>query len=422
MTVRTRTSSILVAAIAAASLLALSAAPAAADFEAEGQDADELEAGEDYVRGELLVRFKDGISDKKERRFLRKYGKVEEDLDEAVDGLVLVDLSKGKSVEKIEEKLEDAKRVKYVEPNVKGETTAIPNDPLFGELYGLLNQGQAIEDVPGIPGADIAATTAWDTTIGSRNIVVGVYDTGVNPAHVDLAPNLAPGYDFENNRPQMADTDGHGTHVAGTIGAAGNDGIGVIGVSPLVTMVPMRSRFTADEFIQATAFAAEQGVRVFNGSFKFAGCPNAARNAIGHFKQMLFVFAAGNDSSNNDGPNPVCPASWPNNNIISVAATDNRDQLADFSNFGANRVDLAAPGKDIFSAAPAEPGYKYESGTSMASPHVAGAAALVLSIRPGLAPAQLKAVLLNSVDIIPGLQGAVRTSGRLNLARALVTP
>ena len=321
-----------------------------------------------------------------------------------------------------------------------------PNDPRYGDLYGLHNIGQS----GGTVDADIDAPEAWQVSTGSRNIIVGVVDTGIDYNHPDLAANMwvnpgeiagngidddgngfvddVHGYDFANDDGDPFDDEGHGTHVAGTIGGVGNNGLGVAGVSWEVSLMGLKfldangSGSTSDA-IQAINYATmmrnqyAQNVRITNNSWGGGGSSNAMRQAIeaGSEADILFVAAAGNDGMDNDS-NPQYPASYTNDAVVSVAATNRNDSLAGFSNYGATSVDLAAPGVGIVSTVP-DGGYASFSGTSMATPHVAGAAALALAVDPTLTVSQLRTGLLGTVDAVGGLSGKTVTGGRLNVGR-----
>ena len=341
--------------------------------------------------------------------------------------------------------------VDFVEPNYIVRLVATPNDPSFGNLWGLFNFGQTFNSVPG---ADIDAGLAWDLTTGTRTNVVGIIDSGVDYNHPDLAANMwtapAPfsvtlggvvincaagthGFNAITNICDPMDDNSHGTHVAGTIGAVGNNGIGVAGVNWTASMMGLKflnsagsgstsNAIKAIEFAaQAKAiFGAAANVRVLSNSWGGGGYSQSLLDEINraNSSDILFVAAAGNSGENAD-LSPMYPAAYSAPNIISVAATDNRDQRASFSNYGAMTVHLGAPGVDILSTTPNN-SYSTYSGTSMATPHVSGAAALVLSTCP-MTTATLKAALLNSVDPIAALSGVTTSGGRLNVNAALRT-
>ncbi|HEU4753076.1 MAG TPA: S8 family serine peptidase [Armatimonadota bacterium] len=319
--------------------------------------------------------------------------------------------------------------VRVAEPDYLLHAAAVPNDPRFASLWGMRNTGQT----GGVSGADIDAVHAWDVTTGSGQVIVGIIDTGVDYNHPDLAANIlrdgsghVVGYDYANNDSDPMDDNEHGTHVAGTIGAVGNNGIGVIGVCPNVKLMPLKfldasgSGATSDA-IKCIDYAIAHGAKILNNSWGGGGESQLLKEAINRARAagILFVAAAGNESSNND-LTPSYPAAYTSqlDNILTVAATDDRDQVASFSNYGAATVDLAAPGVSILSTTPNNT-YSTFSGTSMATPMVSGAAALLLSRYPDLTLAQLKTRLLANTDQPAGVVGKVRT-GRLDLYRALV--
>lgn len=318
--------------------------------------------------------------------------------------------------------------------------TRLPNDPSYGSLYG--------------PGR-IGAETVWDRTTGNPNFVVGVIDSGVDYTHPDLAANMWTnpgevagdrldndnngyvddiyGWDFANDDNDPMDEDGHGTHVAGTLGAVGNNGVGVTGVNWGVKIMALNflgfgpnSGLISSE-VAAIHYSVMMGVKVTNNSYGGATTSLAEARAIAQaeFAGQIYVTAAGNDGTNNDSlPNYPANFSQVRNNVITVAATDSNDALADFSNYGATSVTLGAPGVGILSTVPSAldsdgtvDGYDTYDGTSMASPQVAGALALYWSANPTLSYDQVVNVLKRSVDKISGLTGLVSTGGRLNVAR-----
>ena len=401
----------------------------------------------EFVPDQLLVGF-DPASDEGERdaAVQRRGGRTLSRL-EGLDAR-LVALPPGRAVAAEAAAYAAERRVRFAEPNYIYRAAALPADPGFGSLWGLRNTGQTFNNQTGVPGADIGATAAWDVTRGSSGIVVGVVDTGVDYAHPDLATNIwrAPagwslkgcgagshGYRVINGAASCdpMDDQGHGTHVAGTIGATGNNNAGVTGVNWSVGLMALKflsatgSGTTADAIavIDYALKARQAGVnlRVLNFSWGGAGYSQPLRDqlAVAHQQGILVVAAAGNEAKNNDAA-PAYPAGYDLPNVVSVAATDNRDQLASFSNYGATSVDLGAPGVDIVSTVTAG-GYGFMSGTSMATPHVAGAAALVLSAPGlgGLGAEALKARLLDCGTPVPALAGKTVTGKRLQVARAI---
>jgi subtilisin family serine protease len=334
--------------------------------------------------------------------------------------------------------------IAYAEPDYIVKSTATPNDASFTQQWSLLNIG--------MPGADIGATRAWDVSTGSTANVVGVVDTGIDYTHPDLAANVwsAPssftvtlswgqltcpagshGYNAIARSCDPRDDNQHGTHVSGTIGAAGNNGLGVAGVNWTTRIMGLKflsssgSGSTSDaidaiEFaLQAkTAFGGGANVRVLSNSWGGAGASQALLDEINkaNTRDVLFVVAAGN-SAQNDDLAPFYPASFNAANLISVAATTNTDTLASFSNYGSGSVHLGAPGVNIVSTLPGA-AYGYMSGTSMATPHVSGAAMLVLA-KCGLTTSALKTALLANVDPLASLAGITVSGGRLNVNKAI---
>jgi subtilisin family serine protease len=332
--------------------------------------------------------------------------------------------------------------VEAVQPNFYYNLAVNPNDTQFSSLYGMQK---------------ISAPTAWDTTTGSSETVVAVIDTGIKYTHEDLAANMWTnpgeingngidddgngfvddyyGYDFFFNDSDPLDEYGHGTHVAGTIGAVGNNAKGVVGVNWNVRLMAIKiydsSGFgtTSTMLINAYNYVRmmkNRGVNIRVSNNSYSGCDEAcgydqatkdALEALGN-AGVLQVFAAGNNALNVD-TQPVYPGSYNLPSILTVAASDSSDNKAGFSNFGIKNVDVAAPGFGILSTIQTAPNYGNMSGTSMASPHVVGAAALLSSHNPNLSAQSLKATLMNSVDILPQWNGIVKTGGRINVANAL---
>lgn len=360
--------------------------------------------------------------------------------------------SRSRSTEELVREFSSRADVLYAEPNFAVQAVQQPNDPRFAELWGLHNIGQSFGFPSGTAGADIGALEAWQFSTGAASHVVAVIDTGIDYTHPDLQANIwsapapfsvtisgsvvnCPGGSHGFNAITFAcdprDDNKHGTHVSGTIGAAGNNAQGVVGVNWTTRLMGIKfldasgSGYISDavnaiEFaIQAkNAFGAAADVRVLSNSWGGGGFSQALLDEIKRAgdNNMLFVAAAGNNGYDNDR-SAFYPASYSAPNLIAVAATDNNDSLATFSNYGASSVQLGAPGVNILSTV-AGGGYGYLSGTSMAVPHVSGAAALVLS-HCTLDTAALKANLTEQVDLVPALSAITASGGRLNVNNAL---
>jgi subtilisin family serine protease len=341
--------------------------------------------------------------------------------------------------------------VKYVESNDIIRIDRLPNDADFSKLYGLHNEG----GTGGTVDADIDAAEAWDITTGSKDVVVGIIDTGVDYTHPDIAPNYWTnpgetgtdaqgndmqtngidddnngfvddfrGWDFANGDNDPIDDHDHGTHCAGTIGAAGNDGVGVVGVNWNVSMVGIKfltgsGSGTTAHAIQSIEYGTTLGLTLTSNSWGGGGFSQPMKDAIeeANSADVLFIAAAGNSGANNDS-NPHYPSTYDNDNIIAVAATDHNDGRASFSCYGLNSVDLGAPGKDIYSTTKGGT-YSSFSGTSMATPHVSGVIALVKAQFPDATGAELKSRVMNTADPVSSLSGKTVTGGRINAASAL---
>ncbi len=439
-----------VAVVAGSIAAALAFAPAVA-----GQRASRLERqmvnGREVVAGEVLVKFREGarpasppIATDLDAQSIRPLGR---------HGAFRLK-SRSLSAESLLRRLKGRLDVVYAEPNFIVHAIEEPNDPRFDQLWALQNLGQAINGVPGTAGADIHAAAAWDLTLGSTASVVAIIDTGIDYTHQDLAPNVwsAPsgytvnidgtaitcaagthGFNAITRTCDPMDDHDHGTHVSGTIGAAGNNALGVVGVNWTTQLMGIKfldangSGTTADaiaavEYAIAVkqAFAAVGGanIRVLSNSWGGPDFSQALLDEVNaaNAEDMLVVAGAGNDSFDNDLL-PFYPASFDAPNVVSVAATTRDDGLAWFSNYGAGTVHIGAPGEDILSTTIGNT-YTFMSGTSMATPHVSGAAALVLS-RCDLDTAALKDTLLGSVDPRPELSGTTTSGGRLDVNNAL---
>jgi subtilisin family serine protease len=550
-----------------------------------------------YVPHQVIVSF-DGQSKRAQVSTIRALG-ASTRMHLPLPGTRLLELSPGGRVQKAVAELKGQPGVEYAQPNYVGRVSAVPDDEFFDLQWGLENTGQTVLGTAGTADDDIDAPEAWNTTTGSSDVTVAIEDTGIDYMHPDLAPNIwanageipgngvdddsngyiddERGWDFVDADNDPIDEHYHGTHVAGTVGAVGDNGIGVTGVARQVSLMPVR---VADEDghtndaleVAGFAYAAEEGADVVNASLGRVGNSPVVNDVVASHPGTLFVAAAGNETDDTD-PVAHSPCTVPGPNMICVAATDQNDQLASFSNYGATTVDLAAPGVNVLSTVPASesrqslltedfeggistwttggsslwaatsdgaldgatsltdspgsdyapdtdsfartpvldlsdasdchlafdtsfdldgdyvyveatadgsdwtavdtytgqgggqliyflpssldhasafsvrfhlvadgatesdgiylddidltcispdpPGYEYLYGTSMASPHVAGAAALLLSANSGLSVSELRAALLSSVDAKASLAGKVASGGRLNIAGAL---
>lgn len=340
------------------------------------------------------------------------------------------------------------KDVVLVEPDYILHAAELPDDPEFPNQYALLNSGQTILGAPGAIGADIGAATAWGLGTGTAGHTVAVIDTGADSNHPDLASNLwtsATGFSVQLGRAiincpagtrgfntikrtcDALDDNSHGTHLAGIIGASGDNATGISGVNWTTSVLPVKfldakgtgttsNAIDAIEFVIQVKQASQANVRVINASWGDAVYSKALMQAVERAFQnnILFVASAGNTANNNDAAKAFYPASFAVPNVISVASTNHQDGLDPNSNFGATSVHLGAPGAFILSTVPGG-GYDYSSGTSMAAAYVSGAAALALSICPDLGTADLRGALLQGVVPIAALVSKTSTQGRLNV-------
>ncbi|MBP8261414.1 MAG: S8 family serine peptidase [Verrucomicrobia bacterium] len=327
--------------------------------------------------------------------------------------------------------------VEYAEPDFLVQTAAvIPNDPAFVNQWGLFSSTDA----------DINGPEAWDVSVGDPAVVVAIIDTGVQWNHPDLAANIfvnaielngSPGIDDDGNGyvddihgwdfyagdSDPMDESGHGTHVAGIVGAAGNNGMGVAGTQWRARILPLRfigpnGGYVSDA-IEAVEYAVAMGARISNNSWGSSSYSSALESAISKAggKGHLFVAAAGNSGLDAD-KSPFYPACYPLDSIVSVAAVGQTLLRASFSNYGAQSVDLGAPGVSIYSTLRGST-YGSMSGTSMASPHVAGVAALVLATMPDASVATIRDRLFATVRPLASLQGVTVTGGMVDAAAAV---
>lgn len=343
--------------------------------------------------------------------------------------------------------------VEFAEPNYIYRINRLPNDPMLEKLWGLRNFGQNDKSSlspmgPGIEGIDIDAERAWEITQGSEDIIIAVIDTGVDYNHPDLQENIWTntaelngqagvdddgngfvddiyGYNFVTTAgaADPKDDHGHGTHCAGTIGARGDDGKGIVGVTWKAKLMSLKflsasGSGSLEGALRSIDYATKMGAHIMSNSWGGGGFSQALKESIerAHAAGIVFVAAAGNSSADND-TRPAYPATYDVPNVISVAAMDNRGQLASFSSYGKRTVHVAAPGVNVFSSV-LRNGYDTWSGTSMATPHVSGIAALLLANEPTMTNVEVKERLIRTARPLPGLKNKTR-SGLANAYMAL---
>ncbi len=367
-----------------------------------------------------------------------------------IGNLQVVKLPPGVSVQQAIDHYKSSGLVEYAEPDYELHTCVAPNDPAYtnGWLWSLNNNGLLSgEGGSGCTlGADIDAADAWNTRTSADPIVVAVIDTGVWYTHEDLASNMwvnpcvncpVDGVVYSNDvhginaitgTGDPLDDNGHGTHVAGIIGAVGNNGKGVAGVAWNIRIMACKlfaangSNDTAGA-IACIDYAIHKGAKVINASWGGPAYDQALHDAIAAARDadVVLVAAAGNfDSPPDNDQFPIYPASYRLANVVAVTATDCRDNLLEGSHYGATSVALGAPGWEIYSTwNGSDNDYGFHSGTSMAAPHVSGAFALLRAQFPSLNYSNAVAALLATVDPIPSLAGKTITGGRLNLQKLL---
>ncbi len=408
-----------------------------------------------YSPGEILVKFVDGIDPKGIRDANRLAGtRTVETLGDPV--WQRVKLPEGMSIDDAINRFKNIEGVVYAQPNFYYHLLATPNDPLFvnAGMYGLTK---------------ISAPQAWDLTTGSSSIVVADIDTGMRYTHQDLAPNAwvnpgeiagngvdddqngfvddVNGWDFfYNDSNPIDDAGGHGTHTAGTIGAVGNNLLNVVGVNWNVKIMPIKiyspagTDSTSAMLVNAYAYIRMMklrgiNIRATNNSYgdcgEACGYDQATKDGLDAMGEagILNVFAAGNDNQNVDSfpaggnPSPGYPARYTSPSVIAVASSTSTDARSSFSNWGVTSIDLAAPGSGILSTYnTSNTATTTLQGTSMATPHVTGAVALMAAFDPTLSAASIKASLLNNVDVLAAWNGLVKTGGRLNVFKAMQNP
>ncbi|HRH48033.1 MAG TPA: S8 family peptidase [Panacibacter sp.] len=426
---------------------------------ANSSQEDGLQSGpKNYIANEILVKFKGVLSETSRSQVLSKVsGNVSERIfTQAMqragnkDGIYVVHVP----IDALDAiaKLKGLPDVEVAEPNYLYQHDVVSNDPYFtnGSLWGMY----------GATGTPInkygsRADKAWSKNhTGSSSVFVGVIDEGAMYSHADLAANFwtnpydaldgidndgngyiddVHGWDFDGNNNSTFDgtQDDHGTHVSGTIGAVGGNGIGVAGVNWSVTMISAKFLGTAGgttaNGIKAIDYITDLKTRhtlnlvATNNSWGGGSFSQLMQDAIerSNTADILFVAAAGNGYGNNNDVSPHYPSSYPNSNIISVASIASNGSISSFSNIGVNTVDIGAPGSGIYSTLPGAGNtstYGSYDGTSMATPHVTGAAALYASRHPGVTAAAIKAAILGTALPTPSLSGKCVTGARLNVS------
>lgn len=418
---------------------------------------------------EVLVRFKPSMSAEDIDDLADSLNDVVEDRIEAVGNLTAIDDLDNRDPAMVAAQYRELPEVLYAEPNftiklepvndfngrdgsrsgarpydlLYRESESAANDPMFADQWALDNTGQR----DGSTGVDVRAVEAWKTTQGSRDVVIAVIDTGVNYAHPDLADNMwvrpanVPaytdaelgeiddrfGFNAVDNMGDPMDDNGHGSHCAGIIGAVGNNNIGIAGINWQVQIMPLKflSRTgsgTLKDAVESINYVIERRkagvpVSVISASWGSTQKSKALEDVIKKASDagILFIAASGNSSANADR-RPHYPSNYPG--VLSVAALNRFGRLASFSNYGAKTVHVAAPGAEIISTWLGGD-YFEASGTSMATPYVAGVAGLVLAENPDFTTEELRARLLDTVDKGSDLTGKVASGGRINAARAV---
>jgi subtilisin family serine protease len=396
------------------------------------------------VPGEIIVKFARGVNSVRRNTLMAARGATIQRRFEELD-LDHVRLAPGRSVQAALAELRGNPEIEYAQPNYVYRLDTAPgppNDPrwLDDSLWGMQK---------------IAAQPAWQAFGGGNGtVIIADIDTGVMYTHPDLAANMwhnpgeiagnlidddlngyvddVFGIDAVNHDTNPMDDNSHGTHTSGTIAAVGNNGVGVVGVN-------WNAKILACKFLNAAGSGSDAGaIECFNyivalktrgqnirvssnswGGNRSGPIDQALKDAIDAAGShgILNVFAAGNSGANNE-TTPFDPASFSSTSIVSVAASDSADNRASFSNYGVTSVDLAAPGVNILSTITTGSGYDYKSGTSMATPHVAGVAALLASLDPTLSADNLKVLLMQNTDVLPQWAGLTATGGRLNALKA----
>ncbi|GAB1779631.1 S8 family peptidase [Priestia megaterium] len=357
----------------------------------------QLDSSEFTKNTQIIVKFKEDVCEETQLKIHHKHKCTILDHNKELDFQVLHSKRDINTLIKIYNKLEE---VEYAEPNHMLKAFYTPNDPFFAYQYGPQK---------------VQAPDAWDVTTSNGNIKIAIIDTGVQLNHPELAIKLWPGYNFVEGNLNPNDGNGHGTHVAGIAGALTENSLGIAGIAPSASIIPVRAldnsgNGTLSNIANAITYSTNAGAKVINLSLGSSQGSITLENAINHAwnQGVVIVAAAGNEASNT----LTYPAAY--QNVIAVASTDINDQKSDFSNYG-TWVEVSAPGSTILSTYTGSY-YAYLSGTSMACPHVAGLAALLAA--QGKNNVQIKNTILSTCDPVPGT-GLYWTYGRINANRAV---
>lgn len=404
-----------------------------------------LERNTNFKQNEVLVKFKD-FNNLENLKQLQNHFSFEVQNTFPLTQIQLIKFHTDINMKELIQTLNKSPNIEYAEPNYIVSPAASSNDGYYNSLWGLKNIGQNIQGSVGSPNIDINVEEAWTKTEGSSNITIGIIDTGIDINHPDLKNNIWKnpdeipgdgidndnngyiddiyGWDFVNNNNSVYDGtgDSHGTHVAGTIAAVKNNTIGVAGVAPQVKVMSLKflgtNGGTISNAIKAIEYAKNKGVKITNNSWGGGGFSQTLYDAIQQ-SNSLFIAASGNNGTNAD-QTPMYPAAYSLSNILSVASITNKGSLSSFSNYGKTSVDVTAPGTDILSTLPNN-SYGFYSGTSMATPHVSGVAALIQSAYPSYSPTEIKNKIMNNTSPLSTLTNKVLTGGLINAGKALQT-
>ncbi|HKX30064.1 MAG TPA: S8 family serine peptidase, partial [Blastocatellia bacterium] len=400
--------------------------------------------------GELIVKFREGVPLWQQELITLAFGRSEKPI-RGHHRLRRLTVKDGNDLSRAMEELNELDSlIEYAEPNYLvtragdvGRTPPAPNDPKFPEQWALANTGQR----GGAEGADIGALAGWQQTTGSRATIIAVIDTGIDPGHPDLIHNLwlnreeaegregvdddhngylddLAGWNFVDDSSAIDDDHGHGTAMAGIIAAEADNGGGLSGVMWRARLMPLKALDRSgtgaiSEVVEAIDYAAAQGASVINCSFGTEGYSQSLLDAIDRAAASgaLVVASAGNQGADL-AHTPYYPASYNLGNLIAVAASTNTDQLAEFSNWGADNVQIAAPGVEIVTTS-AGGGYLRLTGTSAAAPLVAGVAGLLKTLRGWVSAQTVKQSLIDGARRSNSLSGRVSSGGLLSAGNAI---